>query len=130
MAGSCIAENSDDYSCELLLGNWSGEYELADGTIYRFDSALDEDGSIMVDFDYYEIGQRSRHEGSWLCENNILTTSMLTSDGGFVMYQYLILEIDESSMSYRDIYPGVHQNSFYSVRVGAQPMFPEIFRDS
>ena len=113
----------EDIDCDLLLGDWSGVYDESNGEGYRFDSALDEDGSIIVDFHYFGGGS-DRHEGYWDCENNILTTGMITRYGGSILYHYQILRVDRVSMSYRQLDSGI---SFYSERVGARIMNPEIY---
>lgn len=112
----------EGFDCDLLLGDWSGVYENVNGGGYRFDSALDEDGSIIVDFHYFDGGS-DRHEGYWECGNSILTTGMITRYGGSILYQYQILSLDRVSMSYRQINNGIN---FYSERVNARVMDPEI----
>lgn len=124
--GALADEQSPDYRCELILGDWSGIYEEDGNQIYQFDSALDEDGSIMVDFRYFNSGETDRHEGYWLCDNGILTTGMVTRWGGSILYHYEILYIDRERMDYRMVSPRGAFDSFSSRRVGARPMLPEI----
>lgn len=126
-AGYCLAQDEADYRCELMLGDWSGVHEQEGDRSYRFDAALDEDGSIMVDFDYFDAGTTDRHEGYWLCDNGVFTTGMLTRGGGSILYHYQILDIDQASMTYRQISPGPDYPIFHSMRVGARPMTPELF---
>ena len=127
VASSAIAQNQPDYRCDLLLGDWSGVYVHEGSPIYKFDSALDEDGSILVDFEYFDTGRTNRHEGYWLCENGILTTGMATRYGGSLVYHYQIVDIDEKSMDYKMIAPAGVFDTFHSIRVGARIMTPEIF---
>mgnify|MGYP001084892713 CR=1 FL=1 len=122
-----LAEEDKSNWCELILGDWSGVHEPTDDRHYRFDAALDEDGSIMVDFDYYEIGETDRHEGYWECQDDIFTTGMATRYGGSILYQYQILHIDQESMTYKSLTPILGFNTYHSKRVGARTMTPELF---
>lgn len=124
---SWAQEEPLDYRCELILGDWSGIYEEDGNQVYQFDSALDEDGSILVDFKYFDSGETDRHEGYWLCDDGILTTRMITRWGGSILYHYEILHIDRERMDYRMISPRGAFDTFSSIRVGARPMLPELF---
>ena len=121
------AQDKTDYRCDLVLGDWTGIYTHEGNRIYQFDSALDEDGSIIVDFAYFDTGRTDRHEGYWLCKDGVLTTGMATRYGGSLIYHYQILDIDEDSMDYKMIAPAGVFDTFHSTRVGARIMTPEIF---
>ena len=120
-----------DYRCDLILGDWTGIYE-DDGSSwlrgsYQFDSTYDEDGSVLIDFDFLDSDETDRHEGYWLCENGILTTGLVTRFGGSILYHYQILDIDQNNWTYKIISPDPGAPTFYANRAGARIMNPEIF---
>lgn len=131
LPGRILAQDLPDYRCEMILGDWSGVY-LDDGTSwlsgsYQFDGAYDEDGSVIIDFNFLDSDETDRHEGYWLCDNGVLTTGLATRLGGSILYHYQILDINQDSWTYRLISPEPGAPTFHAKRVGARIMIPEIF---
>ena len=125
------AQEENDYQCSLILGDWTGIYR-DDGTSwlrgsYQFDSSYDEDGSVIIDFDYIDSDESDRHEGYWLCENGILTTGLATRYGGSILYHYQIHDINQDTWNYQLISAGFGSPTFHANRVGARLKGPEIF---
>jgi hypothetical protein len=128
---SAFAQELTNYRCDLILGDWRGVYEDK-GTSwlvgsYQFDGAYDEDGSVIIDFEFLDLEETDRHEGHWLCENGILTTGLATRWGGSVLYHYQIIDINQNDWTYRLISPEAGAPTFFATRVGARLMTPEIF---
>ena len=130
-AGSASANELDDFACDYVLGDWTGVYRW-DGAAYpeddyRFDSAYDEDGSVIIDFVFLESGIEDRHEGFWTCEDGVLTTGLLNENGANLLFQYQILEIDRQTWVYQLISPFPDAPVFHAERAGPRRMSPEIF---
>ncbi len=131
MMSQTSAKDQPDFRCDLILGDWSGIYEDT-GTSwlvgsYQFDGAYDEDGSVIIDFNFLDSDESDRHEGYWLCENGILTTGLATRFGGSILYHYQILDINQDNWTYKLISPQAGAPTFFANRVGARAMVPEIF---
>lgn len=131
LSGVAFANESDAWACDYVLGDWSGIYRWDGSTYpeddYQFDSAYDEDGSVIIDFVFLESGVEDRHEGFWTCEDGVLTTGLINEFGENLLFQYRILEIDRSSWTYQLISPFPNAPVFHAQRAPARRMSPEIF---
>ena len=126
-----LAALEDDYRCNYILGDWTGVYE-SDGLSfpedsYRYDSAYDEDGSLIIDFQFLNGDEEDRHEGFWTCEEGVLTTGLINSWGETLLFQYRIVEISQDAWTYELISPWPNAPVFHAKRAPARAMSPEIF---
>ncbi len=55
----------------------------------------------MIDFSFFDDGEVDRHEGYWYCQDNILTTVLVSAAGTPILFQYHILALTADHWRYQ-----------------------------
>ena len=121
-----LAQEKEPVDCDLLLGHWQGVhyYDENQDSGYWFTTSYDEDGTLIVEFDFFPNGHTDKQVGSWECENGVLMTAVYSENEKYWEYfQYLVIELNQTDRVLRSLSGG---NVFHSRRVEARLMTPEI----
>lgn len=117
----------------MIAGDWQGTYHAQpSGFIaedYSFRGAYDENGVVMIDFTFFSSGVRDRHEGYWYCQDNILTTALVSKGGTPILFQYRILEMTPTTWRYQLLSPRPDAPVFEADRMPPGAMTPQFLEE-
>jgi len=117
-------------NCELIIGDWQGTYRAGASSFlsedYSFRGAYDESGVVMIDFTFFDSGERDRHEGYWYCQDGVLTTALVNQVGSPILFQYRILEIGPMTWRYQLLSVRPDAPVFEASRSSPSAMTPQL----
>lgn len=134
ICGSVQAQSFAEYDpCELVVGDWQGVYRAGSSAFisedYSFHGAYDENGVVMIDFDFFDSGGKDRHEGYWYCQDKVLTTALVGPAGTPILFQYRILEISPSTWRYQLLSTRPDAPVFEASRMAPSSMTPQFLEE-